>query len=111
MPETVTRDLARLSDLWRTGLERFGGPFLAGAAFTAADAFFCPVAFRVQTFGLEIPHPEAAAYAARLLDVAAMREWYAGALAEPFRDPPHEVALMATCTVLEDLRAPETVTA
>lgn len=110
MPEAAPRDLARLADLWRAGLERFGGPFLAGSAFTAADAFFCPVAFRIQTFGLQVPDPEAAAYAARLLDVPAMREWYAGALAETFRDPPHEAALLATCTVLEDLRAPEAVT-
>jgi glutathione S-transferase len=108
MPDAVTRDLRRLSDLWRAGLDRFGGPFLAGAGFTAADAFFCPVAFRIQTYGLHLPDHEAAAYAARLLDVPAMRRWYAEALAEPFRDPPHDAEITALCEVIEDLRAEAT---
>jgi glutathione S-transferase len=106
MPAPVLRDLARLSALWRRGLDAFGGPFLAGAAFTAADAFFCPVAFRIQTYGLELSDP-ADAYAARLLEVPAMREWYAAALAETFRDPPHDADLTDRCTLVEDLRAPE----
>jgi glutathione S-transferase len=45
----LTGELARLSALWTDGIERFGGPFLAGPAFTAVDAFYAPVAFRVQT--------------------------------------------------------------
>jgi len=101
-PPALEADLARLSALWSDGLARFGGPFLAGAAFTAADAFFAPVAFRVQTYGLrlgEVP----AAYVARLLALPAMRAWYADALAETFRDPSHEVLVRGT--LLEDLRA------
>ena len=41
-PPALERDVARLSELWTDGLGRFGGPFLAGAAFTAVDAFFAP---------------------------------------------------------------------
>jgi len=33
-----------------------------------------------------------------------MREWYAGALAEVWRDDPHEVEVTQLGTVLEDLR-------
>lgn len=40
----------RIDELWCEGLQRFGGPFLGGAAFGAADAFYAPVAFRVQTY-------------------------------------------------------------
>jgi glutathione S-transferase len=101
-PPALAADLARLSTLWSEGLARSGGPFLAGAAFTAADAFFAPVAFRVQTYGLllnEVP----AAYVARLLALPAMRAWYADALAETFRDPSHEAEMKGT--LLEDLRA------
>jgi glutathione S-transferase len=104
MPEAVRRDLDRLAALWTSGLETFGGPFLVGDRFTAADAFFCPVAFRIQTYGLDLPGSEAAAYAARLLDMPAMRDWYAEALAEPFRDPPHDAELTGSCDILEDLR-------
>ncbi|MCB1632512.1 MAG: hypothetical protein KDI23_11825, partial [Pseudomonadales bacterium] len=87
------------------GLERFGGDWLAGAAFTAVDAFFAPVAFRIQTYGLELGNP-AARYAERLLQLPAMREWYEAALAEPLRDAGHEAELLASGTVLEDLRVP-----
>ena len=48
-------DIARLVELWGDGFKRFGGPFLAGNSFGAVDAFFCPVAFRVQTYGLALP--------------------------------------------------------
>ena len=64
MPPPLARDVNRIGELWRNGLQRFGGPFLAGPAFTAVDAFFAPVAFRVQTYGLALDE-SAAAYARR----------------------------------------------
>jgi glutathione S-transferase len=88
-PPELKADLARLTELWQDGLARFGGPFLAGSRFTAVDAFFCPVAFRVQSYGLELP-PDAMAYVKRLLDLPAMKQWYEAGLAEPYRDEPHE---------------------
>jgi glutathione S-transferase len=104
MPAALAREIARLGGLWNDGLRRFGGPFLAGEAFTAADAFYAPVAFRVRTYGLALDAP-AAAYADRLLGTRAMREWYADALKETLRDPPHEDDVVRLGTVLEDLRA------
>jgi glutathione S-transferase len=103
-PETLKRDIARVAALWSDGLDQFGGPFLAGAAFTAVDAFYAPVAFRIQTFGLPLDAP-AVAYAQRLLDTRAMREWYADALAETLRDTAHEEESSRAGEVLEDLRA------
>src|SRR3546814_6666484 len=44
MSEALTANVARLRELFEEGLARFGGPWLAGAAFTAVDAFFAPVA-------------------------------------------------------------------
>jgi glutathione S-transferase len=82
-------DIARVTELWADGITRFGGPFLAGKRFTAVDAFFCPVAFRAQTFGVLIDGA-AGEYVKLLLSLPAMQEWYKGALAEDFRDPPHE---------------------
>jgi glutathione S-transferase len=103
-PEALVREVERIAELWNEGLARFGGPFLAGNAFGAVDAFFAPVAFRVQTYGLELAGP-ARAYASRVLDLAGMRQWYAEALAEPWRDGPHDAEILAVGTVLEDLRA------
>ncbi|HET7729846.1 MAG TPA: glutathione S-transferase family protein [Usitatibacter sp.] len=101
--EAVRADLARVAELWSEGLSRFGGPFLAGPAFGAVDAFFCPVAFRVQSYGLELP-PAAADCARRLLALRGMQRWYADALAEPWRDDAHEVEIAAAGKVLQDLR-------
>lgn len=103
-PAALERDVARLSALWNDGLQRFGGPFLAGGAFTAVDTFFAPVAFRIRTYSLEVGSA-AAGYAERLLGLRAMQDWYAEALQERFRDEPHESELLHIGTVLQDLRA------
>jgi glutathione S-transferase len=104
-PDALARDIARIDALWSEGLRRFGGPFLAGAEFGAVDAFFAPVAFRVQTYGIELGD-SAAAYAQRLLALASMRRWYAEALAELWRDTPHEADLRVAGEWLADMRAP-----
>jgi glutathione S-transferase len=104
MSPGLVSDLDRLSGLWNDGLQRFGGPYLAGRLFTAVDAFFAPVAFRVQTYGLPLDSA-AAAYARRLLDLESMRAWYADALAETFRDRAHELEVADVGTVTQDLRA------
>ena len=102
--DAVRRDLDRLDALWQDGLTRFGGPFLAGAAFTAVDAFYAPVAFRIQTYAP--PLSEAARrYAARLLELPAMKSWYADALREPWRDVEHEQHVLKYGAVQQDLRS------
>ena len=70
--EALQRDLNRIDEIWTEGLVRHGGPFLAGDSFSAADAFFAPVAFRIQTYHLPLS-TTALAYAQRLLDLAPMR--------------------------------------
>lgn len=103
-PEALRRDVDRIDALWTEGLTRFGGPFLAGSAFGAVDAFFCPVAFRIQTYGLALGDP-AAGYPKRLLALPAMQEWYESALKETFREPVHEADAKASGEWTEDLRA------
>ena len=110
LPDDVERDLARVGELWSEGLERFGGPFLAGAAYTAADAFFAPVVLRVQTYGLGLV-ASAAEYAGRALQRPALRQWQQEALAEPWREPRHEAEIRAAARRVEDLRTPPRVDA
>jgi glutathione S-transferase len=100
----LLKDIARFDELWNEGLNQFGGPFLAGQAFTAVDAFYAPVVFRAQTYGLKLSEI-AAAYAARMLALPSMREWYEAALAETFRDVDHEKEILANGVVIEDLRS------
>ncbi len=99
-------DLHRMDALWTDGLQRFGGPWLAGASFTAVDAFFAPVAMRIQTYGLSLPSQTGMAYASRLQSHPAVLEWQAAALLETARDAAHEDDIMACGVVLQDLRAP-----
>ena len=99
----LLRDIARLNELWGEGLQRFGGPFLAGAEFTAVDAFFAPVAFRVQTYGITLNAP-AQAYVERLLQLPAMQQWYQEALIEPWRDEEHEHDCLRCGVLTADLR-------
>jgi glutathione S-transferase len=101
----LQKDLSRLGELWNEGLRRFGGPFLAGKSFTAVDAFFAPVAFRVQTYGLQL-EGAAADYAAHLLTLPGMQEWYEAGLAEPWRELEHEKEFAAAGKITADLRKP-----
>lgn len=104
-PDALQADVRRIDELWNEGLTRFGGPFLAGRTFTVVDAFYCPVAYRVRSYDIPLTG-EAAAYATRLLELPAMRRWEAEALAEPWRDPPHEAEVAALGVITADLRGP-----
>ena len=104
MPDDLRDDIARIDELWRDGLTRFGGPWLAGERVSAVDAFYAPVAFRMQTFGLELGDA-AMAYAERLRALPAMQDWYKAALAEPDREAGHEAEARASGTITDDLRS------
>ena len=106
MPPALQSDLDRLDALWCEGLKKFGGPFLAGGDFCAVDAFFAPVAFRVQTYRLRLSDT-ALAYATRLRELAPMRDWEEAALRETWRDEAHEAEARAAGRWVEDLRAAE----
>jgi glutathione S-transferase len=103
IPGSLQADLDRVDEIWSEGTARFGGPWLAGGGFSAADAFFAPVAFRAQTYGLPLSGP-ARAYADRLLSHPAMQDWNAAALLEPWRETNHEAEAASVGTILEDLR-------
>lgn len=100
----LRRDIARLRELWEEGLDRFGGPFLAGSVFTAIDAFYAPVAFRVRTYGLDMG-PIAQRWVDHMLAQPAMRQWEAEALAETWREESHEAEVGAAGRIVADYRA------
>ena len=83
-------------------LRQFGGPWLAGAAFTAADAFYAPVAFRVRTYGLDVGAGQA--WVERVIAHPAMQDWEAQALAETWREESHEAELAEAGTITADYR-------
>ncbi len=101
--DALDRNVARITELWAEGLDRFGGPWLAGADFTAVDAFFAPVAFRVRTYGIDVG-PHGLAWVERILAHPAMREWEDTALAETWREAGHEAELAASGSIIADFR-------
>jgi len=104
IPADLQRDIGRINELWNEGLGRFGGPFLAGPEFTAVDAFYAPVVFRYQTYGLKA-EGATIEFVARILALPSMRDWYADALKEPWREAAHDAHIATYGTVIEDLRA------
>jgi len=102
--EALQRDIDRVVQLWNEGIDRFGGPFLAGDRFTAVDAFYVPVAIRFENYGLPIQSP-AAAYKEMLLGLPSVRSWISDALREPWTDEEHDREVRNAGIVLEDLRA------
>ncbi len=104
IPAALSSNLTRLQELWNEGFTRFAGPYLAGAAFTAVDAFYAPVVFRIQSYQLDVGDA-AQAYVQRMLSLSSMRRWYDAALKETWRDPDHEEETLRQGTLLEDLRA------
>lgn len=105
VPSGLLQDLQRLQTLWTEGLQRFGGPFLAGQHFTSMDAFFCPVAFRAQTYNLVLS-TDCMAYVQTLLALPAMQDWYASALKEPWIEPAHDADVLAFGALVQHFRMP-----
>lgn len=95
-------DVARIRELFAEGLSRFGGPFLAGDRFTAVDAFFAPVAFRIRTYGLDVGAGQA--WVDHILAHPAMQDWERQALAESWREESHEAELRAAGAITADYR-------
>lgn len=103
MSDALQRDVARISELWAQGLDSFGGPFLAGPHFTAVDAFFAPVAFRVRTYGLDVGHA-GKEWVHNMLTLPAMLAWEKDALTESWREAGHEEELGACGEISADYR-------
>lgn len=79
--EAARADLARIEELWAAARARAEeGPWLFGG-WTAADAFFAPVAARIATYGLPVG-AEAAAYVATQLSDPAFVAWRTEGLAD-----------------------------
>lgn len=102
MSPALRRNVARVREIFEQGLERFGGPWLAGTAFTAADAFYAPVAWRIRTYGLDVGRGQE--WVDHVIAHPGMQEWERQALAEDWREESHEAEMAAAGTVTADYR-------
>ncbi|GMV47824.1 MAG: hypothetical protein AMXMBFR66_32220 [Pseudomonadota bacterium] len=76
----LRKDVARIESMWAEALAASGGPYLFGA-WSAADAFYTPVAQRLRTYAVPVA-PATHEFAERLLAAPGAAAWIAGALAE-----------------------------
>lgn len=103
MSPALQRDVARIREIFEEGLARFGGPWLAGANFSAADAFYAPVAYRVRTYGLDAGAGQA--WVDHVIASPNMQQWENAALSETYREAEHEAELATCGDVVADYRA------
>lgn len=103
MSAALRANVERIAELWEEGLTKFGGPYLAGDRFTAADAFYAPVVYRVRTYGLQVG-VKGQAWVQNMLTHPAMQQWEADALSESWREVGHEEELRACGDVIADYR-------
>ncbi len=101
----LQRNLDRIGELFAEGLDSFGGPWLAGDSFTAVDAFYAPVAYRVRTFDLDIG-VKGRAWVDHMIAHPAMEAWEAEALTETHREIGHEEEIADVAIVTDDFRVP-----
>lgn len=80
--EGALADIARIEAVWAECLAAHGGPFLFGAAFTLADAFYAPIAGRFLTYDPPLS-ATSRAYVDAVRAHPLVDEWYHGATAEP----------------------------
>lgn len=79
-PQAVLDDLARLEVLWDWARDQIGGEWLAGD-YSAADAFFAPVATRIATYNLPVSD-RAMGYVRQHLAHPSFRKWRAMGLVD-----------------------------
>jgi glutathione S-transferase len=82
LSEATGKDIRRIVGLWNDRLARFGGPWLGGADWGIADAFYTPVATRFRTYGVKLSDygdaGPAGEYCERLLERPEFKAWEAG---------------------------------
>ena len=83
LSEATHKEVRRIVALWSGLLARLGGPWLGGAEWGIADAFYTPVATRFRTYGVLLSDfgdtGAAGAYSERLLERPEFKAWEAGA--------------------------------
>ncbi|WP_444884414.1 glutathione S-transferase N-terminal domain-containing protein [Microbulbifer sp. PSTR4-B] len=89
IPDNLSEALTRIDDLVQEGLGNFGGPFLAGEKFTAADAFYSPTIIKINNYNLSVS-TETNQYFNKILALPNLKEWIDQAIQEPWKVSEYE---------------------
>ncbi|TPW30742.1 glutathione S-transferase family protein [Pararhizobium mangrovi] len=83
MSDALKADVARVETIWKTLLERSGGPFLFGPLFGVADAMYAPVVNRFEVYRLS-EDETARGYMETIKALPAWKAWEEAAREEPW---------------------------
>jgi glutathione S-transferase len=75
-------DIDRVLAIWKECFASYGGPFLFGKQPCLADAMYAPVVTRFLTYDVPLDKT-CLAYCKRVMELPAMKEWFAAAKKEP----------------------------
>ena len=75
-------DIDRVLAIWKECFSSYGGPFLFGKTPCMADAMYAPVVTRFLTYDVALDKGSVA-YCKRMMELPAMKEWFAAAKTEP----------------------------
>jgi glutathione S-transferase len=67
-------DIERIGEIWRDGLQRYGGPYLFGPQRCMADAMYAPVVTRFLTYHVQVD-AVAQAYCKTIMAMPEMKDW------------------------------------
>ncbi len=73
-------DIDRIIDIWQKSLAKSNGPFLFGE-FSMADAFYLPIASRLNTYQVTVPNIMSK-YIERMLALPCYQEWLEASILE-----------------------------
>ncbi len=73
VPGTIS-DIERIISMWDEALSNSKGPFLFGE-FGIVDAFYAPVVFRFQSYGIQIKNKKVQKYIQSILKLDIVQEW------------------------------------
>jgi glutathione S-transferase len=106
MSLNLLKDIDRVNELLLFCLKETNGSFLFEDKFTAADAFFAPFAFRMQTYQLNF-NPIVQNYFLNILKLKGIEDWYSAAISETFRDQGHDDDddLIKVGQIIQDFRS------
>ena len=80
--EEALADLRRIEAIWAEALDLYGGPYLFGTRFSAADAMYAPIVTRLLTYAPDIS-AASRAYCDAVRAHPLVDTWYGDAAQEP----------------------------
>lgn len=82
--QSTVDDIKRITSMWESALQKYGGPYLFGSHFGIADSFYAPVVMRFNSYGVQLKSSTLKKYMNTMLENPFVNEWIKEAKKEEF---------------------------